>query len=105
MTEMSRRIIGTGTALIDLSTMVTTVFINCEVMDFQQNAKGLQDLVESNPKALSSDNIIRNLKTKSWSLKAQGLLSHYEIKKVDTEDDLSGTKMAMKNMLEYQKSD
>ena len=63
-------------------------------------AAGLHNLVVSNPKALSADGIIRTLKTKFWSLKAQRLCSPSEGKKLDTEGDLTGLKLAMKNMVE-----
>ena len=63
-------------------------------------AAGLHNLVVSNPKALSADEIIRTLKTKLWSLKAQGLWSPSEVNKVDTNGNLDGLKLAMKNMVE-----
>ena len=70
MVEISRRISGTGYAPIDLSTLVATAFIDCELISFQMKTTCLNDLVDSNPKALSVDEIIRNLNTKFRSLKA-----------------------------------
>ena len=77
MAKMACRISGTGYSPIDLYTLVTTEFIDQEVLDFQLKATGLCDLVYSKPKALSADEIIRILKNKLRSLKAQGLWSNY----------------------------
>ena len=71
MAKMSRRISRTGSAPIDLSALVITAFIECKVLAFQLKAKCLHDLVESKPKSLSADEIIRNLKTKLQYLKYQ----------------------------------
>ena len=68
---MSRRISGTGSTPINLSTLVATAFIYCKVLAFQMKATWLDDLVDSNPKALYVDDTIHNLKSKFWSLKAQ----------------------------------
>ena len=72
---MARRISVTGSATIYLSTLVATAFMDCKVLAFQMKATGLYDLVESNPKALSTYEIICNLKNKFRSLKAQVLWS------------------------------
>ena len=64
---------------------------------------GLYDLVKNKPKSLSSDDIIRTLKNKFRSLKAQGLWIISEIKKLDMEGDIYGIKMAMNNLVESQK--
>ena len=71
--EMARYTSGTGYSPIYLSTLVITAFVDCEVLAFHMKSTGLCDLVESNPKALSVDEIIRTLKTKSRSLRYQGL--------------------------------
>ena len=63
----------------------------------------LHDLVDNNLKALSVHAIIRTLKTKLWSLKAQVIWSPYEGKKLDTEGELAGIKMAMNTLVESQK--
>ena len=74
----------TGPAPMDLSISVITSFIECKVNVFQLNYTGLHNLVGNNPKALSIDEIIRTLKTKLRSLKAHGLRSPSERKKLDT---------------------
>ena len=79
MSEMARRISRTGSAPIDLSTLADTKFIDCNVLAFQIKATCLNDLVDINPNAMSEDEIIRNLKTKFWSLKAQVLCSPSEV--------------------------
>ena len=71
MAKFSRQISRTGSNPIDLSTFVTTAFIYCEVLALQLKDTGLHDLVNSNPKALSEDEIIWTLKTKLWSIKAK----------------------------------
>ena len=73
MAKMDRRISGIGSDPIYLSTLVATAFINCKVLALQLKDTGLHDLVDSNTKNLSVDNITRTLKTKFWYLKAQGL--------------------------------
>ena len=83
MAEMDHHITRTGSAPIDLSTLVATDFIYCKVPAFQMNATGLHNLVDRNPKALSSDEIIRTLKTKFHYLKAQGLWCHSKGDKLD----------------------
>ena len=60
-------------------------------------------LVYSNHKVLYSGNIIRTLKTKFRSLKAQGLWIPDESKKVDTEGDLSGIKLFINKLVKSQK--
>ena len=55
MVEMACWISEIGSAPIDLSDLVATAFIDCEVLALQLKATGLHDLVESNPKALSVD--------------------------------------------------
>ena len=99
MAKMACWINGTGSAPIDLSTLLATSFIDCEVLAFQMKAKGIHDLVYNNPKELSADEIIWTLKTKLWSLKSQGLWSRYKGKKLNTEGDLAGLNLAMDNIL------
>ena len=96
MDEMARRISGTESAPIDLYTLVSTAFINWEVLDFHLKDTGLHGMVDSNPKSLFANEIIRTLKKKFRSFKAQGLWNPHESKKVDTEGDLDGLKLDMK---------
>ena len=84
MAEMARWTSGAGSAPIDLSTLVATTFVDCEVLVFQLKDTGFHYLVNSNSKSLSVDEIIWILKTKFQSLKYQGLWSPAESKKVDT---------------------
>ena len=63
----------------------------------------LHDLVDSNTKALSAEDIIWKLKTKFRSLKAQVMWSTHEENKLDTEGDLYGLNLAMNNLMETQK--
>ena len=67
MAEMACPISGTGSDPIDISTLVVTSFINCEVLAFQVKDTGLYDFVYSKPKALSIDNIIWTLKKNLFS--------------------------------------
>ena len=103
MTKMACGTSITGYDPIDLYTLAATAFIQCEVLSFYMKTKGLHNLVYSKPKALSTDEIIRTLKTKLQPLKAQGLWSPAESKKVDTQGDMDGLKLSMKNMAETQK--
>ena len=64
---------------------------------------GLYDLVKNKPKSLSSDDLIRTLKNKLCSLKAQGLWIISEINKLYMEGDIYVIKMAMNNLVESQK--
>ena len=88
MDEMDRRICGTRSTPIDLYTLVTTAFIECKVLAFQQKATYLHGLFDRKPKTLHVDKIIRTLKTKLRFLKAQGMWSPIEIDKLDKEIDL-----------------
>ena len=72
MAEMVCWINGTVSAPINLYTLITTDFIDWKVLAFQMKNTGFRDLVYSNPKALSADDIIRTLKTKFRYLKLQG---------------------------------
>ena len=103
MAKIACRTCRIGSAPIDLSTLFTTTYINCEVLALELKDKGLHDLVDRNPKPLSEDDIIRNLKVKTCPLKAQGLWNTSENKKVDTEVEIAGLKLAMKNLLGYHK--
>ena len=103
MAGMACRTSRIGSATIDLSTLVETAFIDCEVLTFHMKATCLHELVDSNTKALSADSIIRNLKTKLWSLKYQGLCSTFEGDKLDTEGDLSGIKMSINKLVQSKK--
>ena len=96
MAKMARRISRIESAPIDLYTLVSTAFINWEVLDFHLKDTGLHGLVDSNPKYLFANEIIRTLKKKFRSFKAQGLWNPHESKKVDTEGDLDGLKLDMK---------
>ena len=100
---MACQIIGTGFVPIELYRLVTTNFIEFEVLDFQLKATGLHELVNSNPKYLSAEEIIWILKTKLQSLKAQRLWSPAESKKEDTEGDLDGLNLTMDKLVESQK--
>ena len=100
---MAIRIIGTGSASIDLSILFATDFIDCEVLGLQMNYTGLHDLVDRNPKALSADDIIRTLKTKFWPIKAQGLWIPSEGNKLEKKGELSGLNLTMNKMVESQK--
>ena len=84
MAKMSRRISGTGSAPIEISTLVSTAFIDCEVLAFHIKNTWLYYLVGSNPKSLSTYEIIKTLKTKLWYIKAKGLCIPSEINKLDT---------------------
>ena len=97
------QISGTSSAPIDLYTLVSTAFIDCEVLAFYMKATGLHDLVYSNHNALYADEIIRTLKTKFWSLMDQGMWSPSEGKKLDTGVDLVELKLAMNKLVESQK--
>ena len=103
MVKISCRISRTGSTLIELSTLLDTDFINCEVLAFNLKAKGLNNVVDSNPKALSVDDIIWTLKTKLQSLKAQGMWGTDKIKKLDTEVEMAGLKMTINDLVESQK--
>ena len=73
MAKISCRISVTGSAHIDLSTLVIAAFIECEILAFHLKDKLLHDMFNSNYKALSEDEIIQTLETKFWSLKSQVL--------------------------------
>ena len=103
MEEMACRISGTGSAPIELSTLVATEFIDFKSLDFHLKATGLHDLVDINLKALSADGIICTLKTKFRYHKAQGLCSSYEGKKLEMEYDLAGLKLAINKLAESKK--
>ena len=68
ISEMDRWISVTGSASIELSTLVSTALIDCDILDFQLKATGLRGLVYIKSKSLSVDEIIRNLRTKLLSL-------------------------------------
>ena len=103
MAEMACRISSIVSATIDLSTLVATAFIDCEVLSFQMKDTVLDDLFDINTKALSAYEIIRTLKTKFQYLKAQGLWSPSEGKKLDMYDELYILKMVMNKLVESQK--
>ena len=92
---MARQIIITGSAPIRLSTLVATSFMDCQVLSFQLKDTELHYLFIINPKALSENEIARNLKNKFRFLKDQGLWSPAESKKVDTEVDLDSLKLSV----------
>ena len=96
---MARRIIGTVSAPINLSTLVATAFIYYKELYFRPKDTGLNDLVEIKPKALFADNIIRTLNNKFRSLKAQGLWSTSEGKKLYMEGELAGLNLAMNKLV------
>ena len=87
-TKCPLRISGTVSDPIDLSTLVSTDFIDCKVMAFQMKAAGLHELVDINYKAISEYKIIWTLKTKFQSLVDHGLWIHSEGNKLDMEVDL-----------------
>ena len=103
MDEMAYHISGTGSAPIDMSTLIATDFIGCKILDFHLKATCLHDLVGSNPKALSIYEIIQTLKTKLRSLKAQGPWIPSEGNKLDTKGELTGINLAMNKLVELQK--
>ena len=72
---MARRISGTGSTPINISSLVATDFFNLDLLASQMQATGLHELVRSNNKALSAVDIIQDLKMKLRSLKDQGLWS------------------------------
>ena len=82
MSKMACQIRGTGSNPIDLLTLIYNSFIDYQVLDFHLKATWLYNLVDSRPKSLDADRIIRTLKTKLWSLKYQGLWSPAQINKV-----------------------
>ena len=59
----------------------------------------IHDLVYINSKALSADEIIRTLKNKLWYIKAQGLWSTSEGKKLYMEGELAGLNLAMNKLV------
>ena len=83
--------------------MITTSFIDCKVLVLNIKATGIHDLVDSIPKALYAYEIIWTLKTKFQSLKAQGLWSTAETKKVDTDGEMAGLNLTMNEKVEFQK--
>ena len=103
MVEMACWISGTGSTPIDLSTLDANAFIDCKVLAFQTKATGLHDLVDSNAKALSVDEIIWNLENKFRYLKAQGLWIPSEEDKLDTDGELDELNLDMNNMVESYK--
>ena len=103
MDEMACQIKITASAHIGLSTLVSTAFIDYEVLVFQLKHTGLHDLVKSNTKDLYADEIIWTLKTKLRSLKYQGLWSPSESKKVDMGGEMAGLNLDMNKLVEYQK--
>ena len=101
MSEMAGRINVTGSATIELSTLVSTAFMDWKVLDFHLKDTWLHNLVDRNLKSLYAYEIIWNLNTKLWYLNDQGLWSFPEIKKVDMEGDLDGLNMSINNLEEY----
>ena len=55
-------------------------------------------MVDSNPKALSANDIIQTLNNKFWSLNTQGLLSPSEGNKLDTEGHMADINLDMKTV-------
>ena len=96
---MDRHISGTGSAPIDLPTLIATDFIYYEVLAFQMKDTVLHDLDDSNPKFLYADDTIRTLKTKFRSIKAQGLCNSSESKKLCMEGCLARLKLSMNNQV------
>ena len=89
----------TGSAPIYLSTLDATGFIDYEVLVFHIKATGLDDLIDSNPKALSANEIILNINTKFRYLKSQGMWGPSEEKQLHTEGDLDGLNMEMNKLV------
>ena len=56
--RMAPRISGTGSAPINMFSLVATAFIDCKFLAFQIKSELLHDLVEIYPNALSADEII-----------------------------------------------
>ena len=99
MGKMARQISRIGSARIDLSTLVATAFIDCEVLDFKIKATCLHDLVERKPKALSVDEVIQTFKNKYRYLKAQGLWCPSQGNKLCTEGEMASINMDMNNLV------
>ncbi len=71
--EMTRRIQGSGSAPRDLTTIVAATFIDCDVLAFKLRALTLFDIVNTDPNAMTWEEIVRTLKTKYTSLLGQDL--------------------------------
>ena len=96
---MARQIIEIWYTPIDLYTLVDPESIDWEVLAFQRKATDLHELVGRKPKSLFADEITHTLKTKLWYLKSQGLCSTSKSKKLDTEGELAGPKLATNKLV------
>jgi hypothetical protein len=65
---MTRRISGSGLAPTDLTSIVASCFLDCDVLIFKLKASALFDLVDDNANAMPWEEIVRVLKAKCRSL-------------------------------------
>jgi len=73
VSELARRIDGTGLGPPDLSSIVAVCFLQCDVLEFRLKAIALHDEVDNNADAHTCAAIVRTLKSKYRALKGQGL--------------------------------
>jgi hypothetical protein len=71
--EMTRRIQGSGLAPTDLTSIVASCFIDCDVLAFKLKALSFFDLVDDDATAMTWEDIVRQLKQKYRSLLGQEL--------------------------------
>jgi hypothetical protein len=71
--EMARRITGSGSAPSDLTSIVAGCFVECDVLAFKLKALQFADLVDTDPKQMSWEEIVRQLKAKYLSLLGSGV--------------------------------
>jgi hypothetical protein len=73
VTEMTRRITGSGSSPLDLTSIVASTFLECDVLAFKMKALSIHDLVDNNPTAMGWEEIVRVLKAKYVSLEGRDL--------------------------------
>jgi hypothetical protein len=71
--EMTRRITGSGSSPVDLTSIVASTFLECDVLSFKIKALSIHDLVDEKPTAMEWEEIVRVLKAKYTSLEGQDL--------------------------------
>ena len=96
LSEMTRRIEGSGQAPRDLSVLVASRFLGTSTIAFEISAAQLHNEVDLNPNYATSRQVIARNKSKYRSLNQQGLWDAHAIDKTSIE--IQGLKAELKNL-------
>ena len=98
VTDLCRRIVGTGSPPADLTSIVAARFLGADVLSFNMKAITMHDLADENRDAITWEAIILKLKNKYILLESQGLWTPKRTKQENSVNEFAAMTAAINSL-------